>query len=302
MAACGNDQFQLIVDTIRDGGFQSVKATFVQTVCQNFTFTAKQVGDLLAQFDFTDDRLAAVDLFAKSVIDPSNAKAALYSFDSDEAKGAAAAKLASFSATAARKIAPHKIENDGHRGGDAMSRLFTALASASMSDAKLKVLQQEIQQHPNPPFDHRQVSAILEGFKFSNDRLKALGMLVWPRMAYPMSCAQIVEVMKAFSMSNDKLEVLPALKPFIDDKQNKLTIVASFTFSDDKATAEKILRDVVVSFEPPAMPPAKVQEALKKVGRCPAGYTWRKVGGGYRCSAGGHYVSDAKLDEYMGKH
>lgn len=41
-------------------------------------------------------------------------------------------------------------------------------------------------------------------------------------------------MLKIFSMSNDQLAVLPSLKPFIKDPQNKLSIVASFTFSGDK--------------------------------------------------------------------
>ena len=34
---------------------------------------------------------------------------------------------------------------------------------------------------------------------------------------------------------------------------------------------------------------------LQMIGRCCAGYQWIKVEGGYCCSAGGHYVSDAML-------
>ena len=31
--------------------------------------------------------------------------------------------------------------------------------------------------------------------------------------------------------------------------------------------------------------------AAQRIGNCPAGYTWVKVSGDYRCQAGGHYVS-----------
>lgn len=38
-----------------------------------------------------------------------------------------------------------------------------------------------------------------------------------------------------------------------------------------------------------------VQVKLRELGICPAGYRWVKQDGGYRCSAGGHYMSNAAL-------
>lgn len=40
-----------------------------------------------------------------------------------------------------------------------------------------------------------------------------------------------------------------------------------------------------------------IQEKLKQISPCPAGYVWCKVGGGWRCSAGGHFVSDRQLND-----
>ncbi|OBT47666.1 hypothetical protein VE00_02260 [Pseudogymnoascus sp. WSF 3629] len=40
---------------------------------------------------------------------------------------------------------------------------------------------------------------------------------------------------------------------------------------------------------------AKVQEKLRTIGICPAGFRWIKQDGGYRCSAGGHFVWDSQL-------
>lgn len=109
-----------------------------------------------------------------------------------------------------------------------------------------------------------------------------------------MTCAQILEVLKTFNMSNDKIAILPALKKLIIDGQNKLDIIASFDFSSDKEEAERILRDVRVVVAPPG-PSPEIMAKLQKVGRCPAGYTWRQVQGGWRCAAGGHFVSDQQL-------
>lgn len=40
-----------------------------------------------------------------------------------------------------------------------------------------------------------------------------------------------------------------------------------------------------------------IQEKLKQISPCPAGYAWLNVGGGWRCSAGGHFVSDRELKD-----
>lgn len=40
---------------------------------------------------------------------------------------------------------------------------------------------------------------------------------------------------------------------------------------------------------------AKAQQKLKTIGICPAGFRWIKQNGGYRCSAGGHFVTDSQL-------
>lgn len=37
------------------------------------------------------------------------------------------------------------------------------------------------------------------------------------------------------------------------------------------------------------------QAALRRMGVCPAGFQWRRQGNGWRCSAGGHYVTDATI-------
>jgi hypothetical protein len=34
---------------------------------------------------------------------------------------------------------------------------------------------------------------------------------------------------------------------------------------------------------------------LRELGICPMGYRWYKEGGGYRCSAGGHWVGNGQL-------
>jgi ATPase family associated with various cellular activities (AAA) len=40
---------------------------------------------------------------------------------------------------------------------------------------------------------------------------------------------------------------------------------------------------------------AKAQQKLRTLGICPMGFRWIKQNGGYRCSAGGHFVTDSEL-------
>ena len=39
----------------------------------------------------------------------------------------------------------------------------------------------------------------------------------------------------------------------------------------------------------------EMEQKLKHMGLCPAGYAWVKQSGGYRCTAGGHFVTDKQL-------
>jgi membrane protein involved in colicin uptake len=40
---------------------------------------------------------------------------------------------------------------------------------------------------------------------------------------------------------------------------------------------------------------AQAQSKLRQMGICPAGFRWVKQAGGYRCQAGGHFITDSQL-------
>jgi len=42
---------------------------------------------------------------------------------------------------------------------------------------------------------------------------------------------------------------------------------------------------------------AAVQEKLRRIGNCPAGFKWTKQGGGWRCGGGSHFVSNKELND-----
>ncbi|KAL7947483.1 P-loop containing nucleoside triphosphate hydrolase protein [Trichoderma barbatum] len=64
------------------------------------------------------------------------------------------------------------------------------------------------------------------------------------------------------------------------------------------AAREKILRQLVKQEERRRREVAK-QAKIRALGICPAGFDWIKQHGGYRCSAGGHFLSNAEIDKYM---
>jgi hypothetical protein len=39
----------------------------------------------------------------------------------------------------------------------------------------------------------------------------------------------------------------------------------------------------------------KMQEKIKRIGKCPMNFDWIKCSGGYRCAGGSHFVSDNEL-------
>lgn len=118
-----------------------------------------------------------------------------------------------------------------------------------------------------------------------------------------MTCAEMIEVIEATTpMADDQKNVLRALKPYIKDAQNKLSLVVFFKFSDDKEEAEEILRDAIVVFEPETPPEEAIQVALRAIGCCPAGFLWVPTLTGYRCAAGGHFCSHEKIQAYLASH
>ncbi|KAK4061577.1 uncharacterized protein Triagg1_10286 [Trichoderma aggressivum f. europaeum] len=65
-----------------------------------------------------------------------------------------------------------------------------------------------------------------------------------------------------------------------------------------EAAREKILRQLIEQEERRKKEVAK-QAKIRALGICPAGFDWIKQNGGYRCSGGSHFLSDAEIDKHM---
>jgi hypothetical protein len=62
-----------------------------------------------------------------------------------------------------------------------------------------------------------------------------------------------------------------------------------------KAEAEAVLKEKVEKKQQRKKEEARVQQKLRDMGVCVAGYRWIKQGSGYRCAGGSHYVSNEAI-------
>jgi len=298
---CTQDDLHRLSEWVESSAF--AKTACVAAACQSYVFTCEQAAEFLSLVNFDDDRLELLGAFKDRLLDPDlcNSILALFSDDpEDDDRVDAQEAIAEFTKAEIGIVAKFPIEDDGERSDNNMSELLSALGGASFADDKLAVLQTDVNKDPSPPpFLPGQLVSVLNTFGHSDDREAALDYFSGPKLIYPMSCEKIILVLEAFSFSDEKKSVLRKLKPYIEDAQNKLSIVVSFTFDSDKEEAEEILRDVLVDFKDPIVPEEQVQEALKAIGTCSSGYPWRKVPNGYRCAAGGHYCSQSSIDAYI---
>ncbi|ETI29722.1 hypothetical protein L914_21561 [Phytophthora nicotianae] len=67
----------------------------------------------------------------------------------------------------------------------------------------------------------------------------------------------------------------------------------------DQAKQEDDKRRAQAKLEEERRRAAAIQEKIRRICPCPAGYNWYKLDGGWRCAAGGHFVSDAKLNSHF---
>jgi len=278
--------------------FDKDKEMVMKCSCQNFVFTTEQAAVLIAKMTWNDDQAAAVEMFRDRLTNPSEGDAIL-ALISEENQDAVNEILGSCTAAESREKAEYPIEDDGVRADEDVDRFVETLGKASFESDRMEAVEAEMKTMPSPPFSAAQLSQVLGNIKWSDEAVTLLEAMAAVGAIYPLSCTEIGEFLGKYMMSADKLKMLAAVKPLIKDAQNKAMLVSVFEFPDDKASAEEILRDVIVNFKPDEVPEEKIQEAIRAIGSCAAGYAWRQVQGGWRCAAGGHYVSDEMIQNKL---
>jgi hypothetical protein len=303
--ACDNATYQ----NLKNGypALGEAQLAYVRTICQSYVFTCEQAAYFIGKNAF--EKAEMIRCFIGHVSDPRNASNAIDVGSDDEASEAVDQVVASKPGRVLQ-WAPHQIEQGCHRSEEAMSRVLGQLRIAGAQfDKKIEIIRMECEEHPSPPFNADQLGLLLDFVPFSDDAVKVIEYFTGPQIVYPMTSATMAGILDKWLGGEEKLKMLALLKRFISDPNNKHLLLPAFKFSDEKAQAEVILRDVSIAAliqrqeaQRAAMENAeekKRQAALKRVGTCPSGYAWRQVKGGYRCRAGGHYVSDQKLAAAM---
>jgi len=276
------------------------KTMTMKCSCQNYVFTTEQAAVLLAEMTWNDDQAAAVEMFRDRLTNPTEGDAILALINEDY-QDAVKEILDSCTAAEPREKAEYPIEDDGVRADEDVDRFVEALGNASFESERMEAVQAEMNTMPSPPFSSAQLSQVLGKIQWSDEAVQVLEAMAAVGAIYPLDCKEIQEFLGSYMMSGDKLKMLAAVKPLIKDAQNKAMLVSGevFEFADDKTSAEEILRDVIVNFQPDEVPEEKIQEAIRAIGCCAAGYPWRQVQGGWRCMAGGHYVSDEMIQNQL---
>lgn len=78
-------------------------------------------------------------------------------------------------------------------------------------------------------------------------------------------------------------------------RQREQARLRELALREERAKIERMLEERRREEERKRKEEAKVQAKIREMGICPAGFRWIKMGGGYRCSGGAHWLSDSQL-------
>ena len=221
------------------GTYPMMAEATLRLLAQNYVFTTAQAADLLNRCPYEHAKVDLVDIFFDCIIDPTEMAPLHSTFSFPNMRDEALRKWATFQPAKAGSLVEFRVEDDGLRSADAMSRLMYALDSARMPDEKVRICKSEILAHPSPPFTADQVMQVLSKFSAPWDAYEVLSSFTGPKVVYPLTCAEVVKLLSTFDSPPSKMGLLPVLKSCIKDPQNKIVIVASFQSPFDVVHAEK---------------------------------------------------------------
>ena len=98
--------------------------------------------------------------------------------------------------------------------------------------------QEQMGPKPMPDSDFNNLIKQINSESFSDNKMRVIRTAA---KNYNFSCGQIVRVIDCFDFSEDKITSLGITYPKVTDPKNNYTILDSFTFSDDKDAAERIM-------------------------------------------------------------
>jgi len=242
-----NDKrYQDLLVRMNDAGFTENRDTLLKTSITSFAFNCNQVLALISTYPFEDARVNAVAILKDNILDVQNKATILNSFNKAENKKKVTDLLASAVSCKIEGVAPEKFPiitlpyKDQWNQTD-LETLVKNINKAFMSAKKLEIAENALTS-TSKVLTSEQACLLYESFSMSEDML-SLTEFVKDRIV-GLTCDQVISILTRFYFEKDKLAALAAFKHNIIDVENKLTIVDSFTFINNKAEARKILDDL----------------------------------------------------------
>ena len=105
-------------------------------------------------------------------------------------------------------------------------------------------------------------------------------------------------------------DIVEMLKPGSDYKQELLARIVQITGCSDMARIRAVLdrqkhallarMEAIIEQrkKQQSEEEKKIQDKLKRIGRCPMDFEWLKVQGGYRCAGGSHFCTDEQINAF----
>ncbi len=240
--------FKKLIEGLEEEGFSSDQLNLLRAAASTNTFTCGQALSIFKVFDFSGDRLKALEVLKDRIEDPENRHLLLEAFDFDADKKKASDILSGMGKSGPGKQAPPAqcldaliVNHAAVWPEDRIAALADQLAKESFSEGKKRVLRLAVESNPLG-LASAQLVRLLNAFGFDSDMVDAVGIL--EEHVLGMTSAEIIPVLERFSFSADRLKVLDSIKDTITDPENKFGILKAFDFSSDKEKARKILESV----------------------------------------------------------
>jgi Holliday junction resolvasome RuvABC ATP-dependent DNA helicase subunit len=100
-------------------------------------------------------------------------------------------------------------------------------------------------------------------------------------------------------IKDEKIHIKQRLERIIQDKKDEEDRRRKHEEEMRKIQDEKERQEILQREREELEKKQKVQQAIRQLTRCVAGYQFSREGNGWRCAGGSHYVSDSEIERYM---